>query len=61
VWTSARRIGVPAAFPGEGKLSAAACIRRHAIFVAGIVAATRTDDEGSRKNNVTITIGNWRK
>jgi hypothetical protein len=50
-------------FMGEGKLSVAACIRRHGnSLVAGIVARnTDSTMKASRKNNVAIPIGNWRK
>ena len=50
-------------FLSEGKLSVAACIRRHAnSFVAGIVAPNADGTtRGSRKNNVIVPIGNWRK
>ncbi len=50
-------------FLSEGKLSVAACARRHAnSLVAGIVARNADGTtKGSRKNGVTIAIGHWRK
>jgi hypothetical protein len=50
-------------FLSEGKLSVAACVRRHAdSFVAGIVARNADGTtRASTKNTVTIPIGSWRK
>ncbi|HET9832253.1 MAG TPA: hypothetical protein VFP91_11105 [Vicinamibacterales bacterium] len=50
-------------FLNEGKLSVAACIRRHANSICAGIVARNPDGtaRGSKKNDVTVPIGQWRR